>query len=291
MLKPAVWLTAAAALAAAAIFIDENHPGTSVDYSRTPVLFVHGHGLSSDDWTSLLGYLVRQGYPPEYLSAIDIRPNQMANEPAAKNVIAPAVEALLRRANETAERHGQGQRFERVNLVGHSMGAFSSRWYAARLRPDRVRTWIGIAGANHGTNTLCEYNDAGAADMCPAFAESATESFVQTTLNGAPGGSVDESPFGIGEDPPEVQPVPPDEERAIVYFTIRLEPDDWIVPADSAVLRGAGGVSIDIPAGFDIRQTSPGNFRSYRRLDHMSILDDQEVHWLTWKLLAATPAD
>src|SRR5207253_2331906 len=118
------------------------------DYARTPVLFVHGHGLSSADWRPLIEHLAVTGYPREYLHAVDIVPNTMANARAATSVIAPEAEALLARAEAAARRAGySGKVSRRLDIVSHSMGVVSSRWYAAKLRPDLARAWIGLDGA------------------------------------------------------------------------------------------------------------------------------------------------
>ena len=69
------------------------------DYTRTPVLFVHGHGLSSADWRPLIEHLTRIGYPREYMYGVDIVPNTMANVPAAT--------AQLQAARGIARWHGQ----------------------------------------------------------------------------------------------------------------------------------------------------------------------------------------
>src|SRR5882672_10724546 len=137
------------------------------DYARTPVLFVHGHGLSSADWRPLIEYLAANGYAREYLHGVDIVPNTMANAEAARSVIAPAADSLLARAKSAAQRAGyRGELPRRLDVVSHSMGAVSSRWYAAKLRPDLVRTWIGLAGANHGTESLCSWRDEASREMC-----------------------------------------------------------------------------------------------------------------------------
>src|SRR5436190_1552247 len=171
------------------------------DYSRTPVLFVHGHGLSSADWRPLITYLVGIGYPREYLYAVDIVPNTMANVPAATSVIAPAADSLLARVKAAAQRVGyRGEVPRRLDIVSHSMGVVSSRWYAAKLRPELVRTWIGLAGANHGTNVLCAFYDEAAREMCPAFRTGGGRNAVQLALNGADGAWIDETPYGLGLD-------------------------------------------------------------------------------------------
>jgi pimeloyl-ACP methyl ester carboxylesterase len=255
------------------------------DFTRTPVLFVHGHGLSSSDWQPLIAHLVAAGYPREYLHAVDIVPNTMANAAAAESVIAPAATALLARAKAFADSHGRrGLTTGQLDIVGHSMGAVSSRWYAARLRPDLVRTWIALAGANHGTDALCPYRDPAAREMCPAFATSARTHALQAALNG-PG--ADESPYGLGADAPGVRTVPADGRRRVLYLTVRVEPDAWIQPARSAALDGAGGAAIAVPAGVPARETSPGNFRFEAAVVHDSLLQHPDLHRLVAAMLAA----
>jgi len=186
------------------------------DYARTPVLFVHGHGLSSADWRPLIEHLAVTGYPREYLHAVDIVPNTMANVRAATSVIAPEAEALLARAEAAARRAGySGKVSRRLDIVSHSMGVVSSRWYAAKLRPDLVRTWIGLAGANHGTQALCPFRDEASREMCPAFATNARAHPLQVALNGTEAARVDETPYGLGLDRPGVARVPPDSTRSI----------------------------------------------------------------------------
>ncbi len=155
------------------------------DFSRMPVVFIHGHGMSPNDWTQMIDHLSATGYPRDYLRAVDIQPNVMGNIDAAELVIAPAVEEIIKNARFAALKAGYtGALPERVDLVSHSMGAVSSRWYAARLVPERVRVWVSLGGANHGSSVLCEYHDDGAVDLCPAFAASKEMSLVQVTLNG-----------------------------------------------------------------------------------------------------------
>src|SRR6266446_6779768 len=121
------------------------------DYARTPVLFVHGHGLSSADWRPLIENLAVSGYPREYLNAVDIVPNTMANVRAAKSVIAPAADSLLVAANAAARRAGyRGEVPRRLDIVAHSMGVVSSRWYAAKLRTELG----GVPAAAHDAHAV-----------------------------------------------------------------------------------------------------------------------------------------
>src|SRR2546430_10730346 len=171
------------------------------DYTRTPVLFVHGHGLSSADWRPLIEHLTQIGSARGSLGGGDVVPNAMANVPAATSVIAPAADSLLARAKTAAQRAGyRGEVPRRLDIVSHSMGAVSSRWYAAKLRPDLVRTWIGLAGANHGSQAACAFRDEASREMCPPLATNARAHGVVVALNGTYGAWVDETRFGLGLD-------------------------------------------------------------------------------------------
>lgn len=258
------------------------------DYTRTPVLFVHGHGLSSADWQPLIAHLVGIGYPREYLSGVDIVPNTMANVRAATSMIAPAAGVLLARAEAAARRAGySGEVSRRLDIVSHSMGAVSSRWYAAKLRPELVRTWIALAGANHGTHALCPFSDEASREMCPPFATNARRHAVQVALNGADGAWVDETPYGLGLDRPGVPRIPPDGARSILYLTVRIEPDAWIQPERSALLDGAGGAPIQVPAGVPAQETNPGNFVFQAQVGHDPLLTHPDLLRLVAAMLAA----
>jgi pimeloyl-ACP methyl ester carboxylesterase len=260
------------------------------DYSKTPVLFVHGHGMNADSWNAMMKYLRSAGYPDLYLRNIQLKPNNGANIPAAERQIAPAVERFLNDVNNYLEKHfPQIALKTKVDIVSHSMGALSSRWYTAKLRPDRVRKWISLAGANHGTNVMCRIRSEGATDLCPAFAKNSKESLIQYLLNGKPHvDDIDETPYGLGKDSPGVDSVPPDNTRSILYVSIRISPDEWIKPEDSAVLDGTGGLKIPIPEGIQAIQTSEGNIMVTNRISHDEMLKDGATLELVKIILSIT---
>ena len=249
------------------------------DYSKTPVFFVHGHSLNASNWATMISYLTDAGYPAEYLEAIQLVPNTGANIPAAEEQIAPAIETFLDSINTfLAANYPDIPLKTKVDIVSHSMGSLSSRWYAARVRPDRVHKWISLAGANHGTNDLCSFPDPGADDSCPAYAENEQESFIQYQLNGAPYvADVDETPYGIGQDSSGVVSVPPDQNRRIFYLIIRTDPDEWIDPIESPILDGAGGATIPIPGDLPATMTLEGNFLMTNGVGHDAMLSDPET--------------
>jgi len=261
------------------------------DYSLVPVLFVHGSGLNSRTWKPMIRYLIGIGYPPKFLHAVDLLPRDGSNVRAANEFIAPAVESLLDNAKLAARIAGyQGEVGQKVDIVSHSMGAVSSRWYTARKHPERVRTWISIAGANHGTHALCSHSGAGNIEMCPAFAKFREESTVQVALNGTPAALIDETPYGLGSDRPGIVHIAPDNARSILYFTVRIEPDRWIKPETSALLDGAGGVPVSIPPGLPVVETTQGNYLFLSKVGHDPLPKNPELIRFVAALLAARNA-
>jgi pimeloyl-ACP methyl ester carboxylesterase len=230
------------------------------DYDRTPVLLVHGYGGSPAVWAGMIEGLSALGYPPEYLSAVDIGFSARGNADAARSALVPAGAALLRRAERVAGQAGRARRFARHDLVAHSMGAVSSRLYA-KWHPERVRVLVSLAGANHGTNRLCTFEDGAAREMCPAYS---LDGGVQAELNGTAQVPGDETPFGIA--------------------------DKWILPAQSAELDGAGGVPLSPPAL--LRERLPGNFSLPEvEADHDSLLGHPDVIRLVARMLASYRED
>ena len=257
------------------------------DYTKTPVVFIHGYGCTVDYWKPMISYLEKFNYPPQYLKAIQLFPSNGSNIEAAERQIAPGIKKLLESINKYLRDKHLGIRAKsKVDLVSHSMGAVSARWYAVKVHPEKVRVWLSLAGANHGTNALCEYSGKGANEMCPANAKSKDESFIQYLLNGAPYiADVDETPYGIGEDSPGVKSVPADKTSAILYITIRLLQDRWIKPDDSAVLDGSGGVSITIRDNLRAQETSSGNILVNRSVGHDMLIEDIHVMELVKNIL------
>jgi pimeloyl-ACP methyl ester carboxylesterase len=239
------------------------------NYAHTPVLFIHGSGLSSATWKPMMNYLFSLGYPAEYLKAIDLVPNNGPNVRAATQYIAPAVEALLSQSTLKAQNLGfKGRTPQKVDLVVHSMGAFSSRWYITQMKPERVRTWVAIAGANYGTEAICPFPSDGNNEICPAFATSKQKNPLQVLLNGTPDQPMDPTPYGMGKDGPKIPTIPADATRKILYLTIRIEPDQWINPERSAMIEGAGGWPVKIPTNVPVKETSPGNYLFTARTGH-----------------------
>ena len=248
---------AAAGIAVTACRADEPAlPASSCsDYERTPVLFVHGSGLTSGTWDDMRRTLLEGGYPPAYLRAVDMRPRDGDNVRAAERFIAAGAERLLEDSRSAVSASGCGTEAPaKLDIVAHSMGAFSARWYIRFIGGERVRLMIALAGANHGTDRLCGRPGQGDRQMCPAFADAGSPDNVQQRLNGTRAAPQDDTPWGIGEDGADRHRIPPDGQRRIGYVTVRVEADEWIEPAESALLDGAGGIDVGDVSGLPLRR-------------------------------------
>ncbi len=232
-------------------------------FSPTPVLFVHGSGLSPDSWQEMIRHFQSSGYPEGYLLAVELEPNDGDNIRAAEELIKNAAQQLESAAETASGRSGcDGAAPDRIAIVAHSMGSVSSRWYATVIAPENVSALITLAGSNHGTDELCGFSGEGNAQMCPAFSDDEQRNHVQTELNGTPSRPTDETPYGRGLDGDPSLSVRPDAERRILYVTVYLDPDRWIRPTESALLDGAGtGTETNLPDVYGVVETTSGNYR------------------------------
>lgn len=260
---------------------EKSAPAFPEDYGRTPVLLVHGLGENSNVWTPLRISLERAGYPAAYVAAVNLEPSDGANAPAAETQLAPAVDSLLARARQAAARAGAPSPV-RVDLVAHSMGALSSRYYTALLHPELVRRWISLAGSNHGSNRFCPSSGPASHDLCPAFAALG----IQERLNGTGAAPRDESPFGIGEDGHAAARVPPDSARRIGYFSLHADREEWIVPDSSTALDGTGGTPVSIDDLKRVTRRRDGDYL-VTGTDHDKLIRDRQALQLITRLLSA----
>jgi triacylglycerol lipase len=113
--------------------------GTKAARRPDPVLLVHGFRGSSSGWHALEASLRAQGYRTSELDAIDYD-DDASNVDVARQ-IARAADALRAR---TGAAH--------IDVVSHSMGAISSRYWVERLGgASHVDAWVSLAGVNEGT--------------------------------------------------------------------------------------------------------------------------------------------
>lgn len=268
----------------------ENFRRKEADFQKTPIFFIHAHGMKAEYWNPMIDYFRKKGYPENFLKSIQLLPATGSNIVAAESQIQPAIESFLSEINkDIKDRNLDIPEKSKVDLISHGMGALSARWYTTQLRPERVRIWISLGGANHGTNVLCTYFGKGAEECCPAFAKSLEQSMIQYILNGLPYvNDVDETPYGMGIDSEGVQSLKPDDQKRIFYFSIRTSTSNWIKPESSAILDGAGGIPVTLNIGLDIEETQPGNYLIKTPINHDRMSDYSKIQRLVESLIVQT---
>jgi triacylglycerol lipase len=104
-----------------------------------PVVLVHGFDGSAASWKVMIGRLRDAGYPAERVEAISYDSYQ-SNVTTAQQ-LAGAVDALRARTGA-----------RKVDIVSHSMGAISARYYLEELGgADSVDALVTLGGVNDGT--------------------------------------------------------------------------------------------------------------------------------------------
>lgn len=119
---------------------------------RTPVIFVHGNTVSARYWLPTRDYFLQRGYSRDELWAFGYGWDNVryfdSNE-----LSVPSLERSVNSViNYLSKKRGVPVR--QVDIVAHSLGVTVVRqWLKQTNSYHRVRNFVGIAGANHGTWT------------------------------------------------------------------------------------------------------------------------------------------
>ncbi|OEJ36081.1 lipase [Streptomyces subrutilus] len=120
-----------------------------------PVVFVHGWNSDGSTWETMAGRFRADGWPTGHLDQWTYNATQSNATTAAQ--LADEIERVL-------ESTGAAE----VDVVTHSMGALSSRYYLKNLGgASKVDAWVSLAGANHGTETARWCGGAPCVEMRP----------------------------------------------------------------------------------------------------------------------------
>jgi triacylglycerol lipase len=134
--------TFVAAIAAIAVLVVAPAAASAHD----PILFVHGWSESSSIWTTDIGRFQADGWTAAELNNWSYNTSQSNVTTAGQ--INTKVNQILAATGAT-----------KVDIVTHSMGALSSRYYIKNLGGGtKVDDWVSLGGPNHGTTT---------ANFCP----------------------------------------------------------------------------------------------------------------------------
>ena len=165
---------------------------------RSPIIFVHGWNSSGTIWSTMIGRFEADGWAPTELYSWSYNTAQ-SNSITAQQLSAK-IDSILAITGAS-----------KVNIVSHSMGALSSRYYIKNLTGgSKVDAFVSLGGPNHGTNTAVFCLQTSCLEMRP------NSSFLNA-LN-----KKDETPG-----------------RVISYATWRSPCDEVINPQSSTSLNGA----------------------------------------------------
>lgn len=108
---------------------------------RDPILFVHGYGGDLTTFKTMEKNFLANGWPASRLH------NWAYNSAESNVAIAEQISTIV---NHLLEVTGAAK----VDIVTHSMGALSSRYYIKFLKgAAKVDDWVSLGGPNHGTTS------------------------------------------------------------------------------------------------------------------------------------------
>ncbi len=170
--------------------------------AHQPIVFVHGWNGAGWNWAYFESSFRSDGWTHDRLYSWNYDSSQSN---------AAVAEQLADRVGEVLAATGA----EQVDLVTHSMGGLSSRYYLKFLDgTSQVDDWVSIGGPNHGTNTAYACTETSCYDM-------RFHSEFLTRLNAG-----DETPPGAD------------------YATFRSPCDEVINPDSSTIVAGAANTRV-----------------------------------------------
>ena len=106
-----------------------------------PILFVHGWNSNSSTWTTMIGRFQADGWASNEL--YNWQYNYSQSNATTAQQISTKVNEILAATGAT-----------KVDIISHSMGGLSSRYYAKNLGGSaKIDEWVSLGGPNHGTDT------------------------------------------------------------------------------------------------------------------------------------------
>jgi triacylglycerol lipase len=127
------------ALACMTVTISLATAGTAA--ANDPILFVHGWNSSGSTWTTMIGRFQADGWTSAELNNWSYNTSQSNATTAAQ--VRDKVDQILASTGAA-----------KVDIITHSMGGLSSRYYLKNLGGDaKVDEWVSLGGPNHGTDT------------------------------------------------------------------------------------------------------------------------------------------
>lgn len=127
------------AVVAATLFVVPAAPPAHA-LAHDPILFVHGWNSNSSTWTTMYNRFLADGYTTAELY------NWSYNYKQSNATTASEIQTKV---NQILAATGAAK----VDLIVHSMGGLSSRYYLKNIDSTKVDDWVGLGNPNHGTDT------------------------------------------------------------------------------------------------------------------------------------------
>lgn len=125
----------------AGLFAPEGASHSLAAPERHPILFVHGWNSSGSVWTTMIANFKADGWTAAQLASWSYNTSQ-SNATTAQQ-IRTKVDSILLATGAS-----------KVDVITHSMGGLSSRYYAKNLGGDgKIDAWVSLGGPNHGTTS------------------------------------------------------------------------------------------------------------------------------------------
>jgi triacylglycerol lipase len=123
--------------------------------AHDPILFVHGWNSSGSAWNTMIARFQADGWTSAEL-------NNWSYNTAQSN--ATTAGQVRDKVNQILSATGAAK----ADVISHSMGALSTRYYGKNLGGDtKIDEWVSLGGPNHGTDTAYFCFDTSCSEMRP----------------------------------------------------------------------------------------------------------------------------
>ena len=120
---------------------------------RHPVLFVHGFNSDGSIWSPMMNRFKQDGWTDAQLFSWSY--DSFKSNAVTADLLRQKVDAILAQTGAT-----------QVDIVSHSMGALSSRYYLKNLGGTaKVDAWVSLGGPNHSTDFALACSTASCIEM------------------------------------------------------------------------------------------------------------------------------
>lgn len=130
----------------------------SVSVKHDPIIFVHGFASSGQIWGTMINSLVADGWVTSDIT-------NWSYDPTISNVTIAGI--IKSKVDSISSASGA----PKVDIISHSMGGLSSRYYSRELGgSEKLDAWVSLGGPNHGTTVANFCGAASCLEMRPGSA-------------------------------------------------------------------------------------------------------------------------